>query len=70
MPKMVISMGGDEFFLPDDSHYYLSDMKGPTYVNMVPNDEHEFDGHELQVFDNIRSFYWSVMSVSFKSSRL
>nr|XP_039256777.1 autocrine proliferation repressor protein A-like isoform X1 [Styela clava] len=60
MPKMVISMG-DEFFLPDDSHYYLKDMEGPTYVNMVPNDEHEFHGHDLQVFNNIRSFYVSVM---------
>lgn len=68
MPKMVISMGNDEFFLPDDSHYYLSTMKGTTYVNMVPNDEHEFRGHELQVFLNIRSFYESIMTVRIYST--
>nr|XP_002128778.1 autocrine proliferation repressor protein A [Ciona intestinalis] len=61
MPKMVFSTGGDEFFLPDDSHYYLTSMKGPMYVNMLPNAEHSCVGHELQLMFNIKAFYVSVM---------
>ncbi|CAK8676928.1 unnamed protein product [Clavelina lepadiformis] len=61
MPKMVFSTGGDEFFLPDDSHYYFSAMKGPMYVNMLPNAEHSCAGHEMQLMFNIQAFYMSVM---------
>jgi len=60
MPKLVVSTGGDEFFLPDDSYYYLSQMKGPIYVNMLPNAEHSCAGHELQLLFNIQAFYTSV----------
>ena len=31
---------GDEFFLPDDSHYWMSQMKGPMYLRLLPNAEH------------------------------
>ncbi len=31
MPKMVISSGGDEFFLPDDSQYFWNDLQGEKY---------------------------------------
>lgn len=61
MPKLIIDSGGDEFFLPDDSHYYLTEMEGPTYVNMLPNAEHSCAGHELQLLFNIKAFYVSVM---------
>ena len=64
MPKMVFSTGGDEFFLPDDSHYYFSDMKGPKYVNMLPNAEHSCAGHEMQLLLNVQAFYISVFKVS------
>lgn len=69
MPKMVFSTGGDEFFLPDDSHYYLSDMKGPTYVNMLPNAEHSCAGHEMQLLFNIQAFYLSVLKVSYNDCK-
>ena len=36
MPKYVVTAGGDEFFLPDDSHYYYNDMEGPTYLRYDP----------------------------------
>ena len=35
MPKYVITSANDEFFLPDDSHYYFSEMQGPTYLRWV-----------------------------------
>lgn len=32
MPKLIISAGGDEFFLPDDSHYYYKQLQSPKYL--------------------------------------
>jgi len=64
MPKLICSSGGDEYFLPDDSHYYFSSMQGPSYVNMLPNAEHTCIGHEMQLIFNIGAFYVTVMKVS------
>ena len=63
MPKLVISSGGDEFFLPDDSHYYLSSMEGPIYLDMLPNAEHTCIGHLTHIMQEIKAFYVSVMKV-------
>lgn len=35
MPKLVINAGGDEFFLPDDNHYFWDDLVGPKYFRYV-----------------------------------
>ena len=40
MPKYVMSATGDEFFAPDDSYFWFNDMKGPTYLGLLPNAEH------------------------------
>ena len=40
MPKMVISATGDEFFNMDDSYAWFNDMKGLTYLRLLPNAEH------------------------------
>ena len=32
MPKMLISAGGDEFFLPDDSYYFWDNLLGEKYT--------------------------------------
>ena len=36
MPKYIVSALGDEFFLPDDSNYFLSDLQGVTYIRSEP----------------------------------
>ena len=46
MPKYIITTSSDEFFIPDDSHYYFNDLPGEKYLRVLPNAE-----HELEVFE-------------------
>ncbi|XP_070580927.1 autocrine proliferation repressor protein A-like [Ptychodera flava] len=61
MPKMIISTGGDEFFLPDDSHYYYDQLLGPSYLRITPNAEHSLILHYATTLLNLRSFFLSVV---------
>ncbi|KAK7112150.1 autocrine proliferation repressor protein A-like [Littorina saxatilis] len=60
IPKLVISTGGDEFFLPDDSHFYYRELNQPTYLRILPNAEHSCAGHEISLFFDMRSFFLMV----------
>ncbi len=31
MPKMIINSGGDEFFMPNDNHYFWDDLPDDKY---------------------------------------
>lgn len=35
MPKLVMDSGGDEFFQPDDNHYWWDDMVGELHLLFV-----------------------------------
>jgi len=40
MPKFIINASGDQFFLPDSSHFYFKDLPGTKYLRYVPNADH------------------------------
>jgi PhoPQ-activated pathogenicity-related protein len=35
IPKMIVTTGGDEFFIPDDSHYYFNQLDGIKLLRYV-----------------------------------
>ncbi|KAL3877581.1 hypothetical protein ACJMK2_035277 [Sinanodonta woodiana] len=60
-PKYIITTGGDEFFMPDDSDYFYDQLSGPKYLRKLPNAEHSCAGHETSLFFSMRSFFLSVV---------
>lgn len=46
MPKLVINATGDQFFLPDSSQFYFSEVPGPKFLRYVPNADHSLRGSD------------------------
>lgn len=40
LPKLIINACGDQFFLPDSSQFYFSELPGPKYLRYIPNTDH------------------------------
>ena len=40
MTKINTQSMGDEFFCLDDSHYWLTEMKGPIITRLLPDAKH------------------------------
>lgn len=61
---MVVTTSGDEFFIPDDSKYYWSDLNqvtnGTVLMRKIPNAEHSCVGHQTAIFSDLVSFYLSA----------
>ncbi|KAK3579247.1 hypothetical protein CHS0354_033324 [Potamilus streckersoni] len=60
-PKYIITTGGDEFFIPDNSDYYFDQLKGPKYLRKLPNADHSCVGHVIDLMFSLRAFFLSVM---------
>ncbi|KAJ8037104.1 Autocrine proliferation repressor protein A [Holothuria leucospilota] len=60
MPKYVVTGSMDEFFLPDDSHYYYSEMLGDTYLRIHQNTDHILIGRYQEIVDELVGFALSV----------
>lgn len=46
LPKLIINACGDQFFLPDSSQFYFSELKGPKFLRYVPNADHSLKGSD------------------------
>ncbi|CAH1788180.1 unnamed protein product [Owenia fusiformis] len=60
MPKMVIQATGDEFFRPDEPNVWFHDLLGPKYLWIVENTHHGLTFAELDIFNNMVSFFGST----------
>ncbi|CAI7856608.1 unnamed protein product [Closterium sp. NIES-53] len=63
MPKLLISASNDEFFLIDDSYYFMKDMPQPTQLKIVPNLYHMVIQNSFWAYDASISFFSSILEV-------
>ncbi|XP_071814427.1 autocrine proliferation repressor protein A-like isoform X3 [Apostichopus japonicus] len=60
MPKYIITASNDEFFLPDDSHYFYDQMNGPTFLRIHPNVGHNLTPRATFLLSELIAFITSV----------
>jgi len=61
IPKYLVCASGDEFFLPDDSHFYYKDLPGEKYIRYIPNAEHSLAGSAIDVAESLQTFYLDIL---------
>ncbi|HLG14941.1 MAG TPA: PhoPQ-activated pathogenicity-related family protein [Blastocatellia bacterium] len=59
IPKYLVNASGDQFFLPDNSQFYLGDLQGEKYMRYVPNAKHNLAGSDAR--DSLLAFYQAVL---------
>lgn len=60
MPKFLINASGDEFFLPDNSQYYYSQLQEEKHLRYVPNAKHNLAGSDAM--ESLTAFHEAVLS--------
>lgn len=60
MPKYIVNDTGDQFFLPDSSQFYWSDLKGEKHLRYIPNTDHSLKGSDAE--QSMQAFYEMVVS--------
>jgi PhoPQ-activated pathogenicity-related protein len=60
IPKFLINASGDQFFLPDNSRFYLDDLQGEKYLRYVPNAKHNLAGSDAR--ESLTAFYQAVLN--------
>jgi PhoPQ-activated pathogenicity-related protein len=55
-----VNASGDEFFLPDNSHKYYSEIPGEKYLRYVENAKHNLQGSDAG--ESLLAFYYSVVN--------
>jgi PhoPQ-activated pathogenicity-related protein len=58
IPKLILNSTGDQFFLPDSSQFYYSQLPEPKYLRFVPNTSH---GLDRTAGETLISFYASIL---------
>ena len=60
MPKFMINATGDQFFLPDSSQFYWSNLKGEKYIRYVPNADHSLRNSDAS--QSLEAFYNAIVT--------
>jgi PhoPQ-activated pathogenicity-related protein len=60
MPKFMINASGDEFFLPDNSQFYYSELPEEKHIRYVPNAKHNLAGSDA--LQSLAAFYQAVIT--------
>ena len=60
MPKLLINASGDQFFLPDNSQFYYSQLREEKLLRYVPNAKHNLAGSDAT--GTVIAFYQSILN--------
>ncbi|MFO1005963.1 MAG: PhoPQ-activated pathogenicity-related family protein [Planctomycetaceae bacterium] len=60
MPKYVLNAAGDQFFLPDNSQFYYSELPEEKLLRYVPNTDHGLGGSDA--LQSLIAFYETVVN--------
>src|ERR1017187_3477561 len=60
MPKYIIHASGDQFFLPDGSHFYYKDLPEEKHIRYVPNAKHNLAGSDA--VESELAFYQAIVT--------
>src|SRR5437899_10681277 len=59
MPKFIVNVSVDQFFLPDSSQFYFNDLPGVKYLRYVPNADHSLRGSDA--YQTLLACYHAVL---------
>jgi len=60
MPKLISNSTGDQFFLPDSSQFYLSQLSGQNFLRYAPNTDHSLTqglAFDRNTLSTLEAFY-------------
>ena len=60
IPKYLVNASGDQFFLPDNSQFYFSELQGEKYLRYTPNSKHNLAGTDAR--ESLLTFYQAVIN--------
>lgn len=60
MPKLILNAAGDQFFLPDSSQFYFSELEGEKHLRYVPNTDHSMD--DSDALESVIAFYAMIVA--------
>jgi PhoPQ-activated pathogenicity-related protein len=60
MPKFIVGGAGDQYFCPDSSRFYYSDLPDEKLIRYIPNADHSLKGSDAR--DSVVAFYWTIVN--------
>ena len=60
MPKYVVGGAQDQYFCPDSSQFYYSDLPDEKLLRYIPNADHGLGGSDAR--DSVVAYYWTVVN--------
>ncbi len=60
IPKYMVNASGDQFFLPDNSQFYFSELQGEKYLRYTPNSKHNLAGTDAR--ESLLAFYQAILN--------
>ncbi|MBS1789108.1 MAG: PhoPQ-activated pathogenicity-related family protein [Acidobacteria bacterium] len=60
LPKFMINAAGDQYFLPDNSRFYYSELPEEKHIRYVPNAKHDLAGSDAT--ESMIAFYQAILS--------